>query len=191
MRHPLARSPLEDFSGENHFHRILPDTAHDGNEEFKIKPKEEIKRLVLCSGQVWASVHKERATQKIDGPLPRAQIPFGPLLMVDIAITRLEQLHPFPFVSLRENIESYPNLESIVWAQEEHLNAGAWTFVQPRLNTILKETKYNGVEVTYAGRGPSARYPSLHPTPVVAETDHDIVLRREISISINMRRRFC
>jgi 2-oxoglutarate dehydrogenase E1 component len=70
LRHPLARSPLEDFSGENHFHRILPDTAHDGNEEFKIKPKEEIKRLVLCSGQVWASVHKERATRKIDGPLP-------------------------------------------------------------------------------------------------------------------------
>jgi 2-oxoglutarate dehydrogenase complex dehydrogenase (E1) component-like enzyme len=111
--------------------------------------------------------------------------------MVDIAITRLEQLHPFPFVSLRENIESYPNLESIVWAQEEHLNAGAWTFVQPRLNTILKETKYNGVEVTYAGRGPSARYLSLYPTPFGAETNNAIVLRRETSISINMRRRFC
>jgi 2-oxoglutarate dehydrogenase E1 component len=45
-----------------------------------------------------------------------------------------------------------------VWAQEEHLNAGGWTFVQPRLQTLLKETKYAGMEVTYAGRGPSARY---------------------------------
>jgi 2-oxoglutarate dehydrogenase E1 component len=156
LRHPLARSPLEDFSGDNHFHRILPDTAHDGVEDFKIKPKEEIKRLVLCSGQVWATIHKERANQKIDGLYPPDLI-----LMVDIAITRLEQLHPFPFVSLKENIESYPNLESIVWAQEEHLNAGAWTFVQPRLHTTLKDTKYAGVEVTYAGRGPSARYTSL------------------------------
>ena len=61
-------------------------------------------------------------------------------------------------MSVKKNIESYPNLESIVWAQEEHLNAGGWTFVQPRLNTILNETKYAGMEVTYAGRGPSARY---------------------------------
>ena len=80
--------------------------------------------------------------------------------MVDVAVTRVEQFHPFPFVSVKENIESYPNLESIVWAQEEHLNAGGWTFVQPRLQTLLKETKFSGMEVTYAGRGPSARYTS-------------------------------
>jgi hypothetical protein len=78
-------------------------------------------------------------------------------LIVDVAVTRIEQFHPFPFVSVKNNIESYPNLESIVWAQEEHLNAGGWTFVQPRLQTLLKETKFSGMEVTYAGRGPSAR----------------------------------
>ena len=83
------------------------------------------------------------------------------MLMIDAAVTRVEQFHPFPFVSLKENIESYPNLESIVWAQEEHLNAGGWTFVQPRLQTLLKETKYAGMEVTYAGRGPSARYANI------------------------------
>ena len=84
---------------------------------------------------------------------------------VDVAVTRIEQFHPFPFVSVKNNIESYPNLESIVWAQEEHLNAGGWTFVQPRLQTLLKETKYSGMEVTYAGRGPSAR--SLIPSPLL------------------------
>ena len=85
------------------------------------------------------------------------------ILIVDVAVTRIEQFHPFPFVNVKDNIESYPNLESIVWAQEEHLNAGGWTFVQPRLQTLLKETKYAGMEVTYAGRGPSARYPKLCP----------------------------
>lgn len=64
-------------------------------------------------------------------------------------------------MSVKNNIESYPNLESIVWAQEEPLNAGGWTFVQPRLQTILKETKYAGMQVPYAGRGPSARYPNI------------------------------
>jgi len=141
LRHPLARSPLEDFSGESHFHRVLPDTAHE-KDDFKIKPREEIKRLILCTGQVWAALHRERVNQKID----------------DVAITRIEQFHPFPWVSVKENIESYPNLESIVWAQEEHLNAGGWSFVQPRLQVILKESKYAGMEVNYAGRGPSARY---------------------------------
>jgi 2-oxoglutarate dehydrogenase E1 component len=72
LRHPLAKSKLEDFTGDNYFHRVLADTAHDQQEEFKIKPKEEIKRLILCSGQVWASIHRERQNQKVDGlPPPR------------------------------------------------------------------------------------------------------------------------
>jgi 2-oxoglutarate dehydrogenase E1 component len=153
LRHPLARSKVSDFLGDNHFHRVLGDTAHK-DDEFKIKPKEEIKRLILCTGQVWASIHKERHNKKIDGIPPFSMIGFD---RIDVAVTRIEQFHPFPFVSVKNNIESYPNLESIVWAQEEHLNAGGWTFVQPRLQTLLKETKYAGMEVTYAGRGPSAR----------------------------------
>jgi 2-oxoglutarate dehydrogenase E1 component len=73
-----------------------------------------------------------------------------------VAITRIEQFHPFPFEDLKANIESYPNLNAVVWAQEEHLNAGGWTFVQPRLQTTLDETKYVGMQVQYAGRDPSA-----------------------------------
>jgi len=141
LRHPLAKSPLEDFSEDSYFHRVLADTAHE-KDGFKIKPREEIKRLILCSGQVWTALHKERIHQKVD----------------DVAITRIEQFHPFPWVSVKKNIESYPNLESIVWSQEEHLNAGGWSFVQPRLQVLLRETKFAGMEVTYAGRGPSARY---------------------------------
>src|SRR5208282_4737786 len=62
LRHPLARSSLEDFSDESRFHRVLGDTAHE-KDDFKIKSHEEIKRLILCSGQVWAALHKERITQ--------------------------------------------------------------------------------------------------------------------------------
>lgn len=66
LRHPLAKSQLKDFAGDSYFHRVLADTAH-GEEDFKIKPHEEIKRLILCSGQVWASLHKERANKQTDG----------------------------------------------------------------------------------------------------------------------------
>jgi 2-oxoglutarate dehydrogenase E1 component len=78
-------------------------------------------------------------------------------LILDIAVTRIEQLHPFPFVEVKRNVDAYPNLESIVWAQEEPLNAGGWAFVQPQLKVTLSETKYAGMEVSYAGREPSAR----------------------------------
>jgi 2-oxoglutarate dehydrogenase E1 component len=66
LRHPLAKSKLADFSGDSYFHRVLADTAHE-EEEFRIKPREGIKRLILCSGQVWTAIHKERLNKKIDG----------------------------------------------------------------------------------------------------------------------------
>jgi len=71
LRHHLARSKLSDFSGNSYFHRVLGDTAHE-EDEFKIKPKEEIKRLILCSGQVWAAIHKERHNRNVDGCLLRS-----------------------------------------------------------------------------------------------------------------------
>jgi 2-oxoglutarate dehydrogenase E1 component len=73
LRHPLAKSKLADFQGEAHFQRVLGDTAHN-QDEFKIKPKEEIKRLVLCSGQVWATLSKMRQDKKIDSLLPHPSL---------------------------------------------------------------------------------------------------------------------
>jgi 2-oxoglutarate dehydrogenase E1 component len=210
LRHPLARSKLADFQGDSSFfRRVLGDTAHE-QDEFKIKPKEEIKRLILCSGQVWASLHKQRQDQQVDGLIPLSPCTYlslsphsffvylyclrGSDFGIDVAITRIEQFHPFPFVSLKKNIESYPNLESVVWAQEEHLNAGGWTYVQPRLHVVLKETKYANLEVTYAGRGPSARYSDSPPLRLMRcriFTYCVLVSRLATSISISTRKRNC
>jgi len=54
---------------------------------------------------------------------------------------------------VRKVLEKYPNAK-YVWCQEEHFNQGAWAFVEPRLNILLKEKKIS--EVTYSGRKPSA-----------------------------------
>ena len=75
----------------------------------------------------------------------------------DTAITRIEQLNPFPWKQLRENLDMYPNAKNIVWCQEEPLNAGAWSFTQPRIETLLNETEHHSHKhVLYAGRNPSA-----------------------------------
>ncbi|KKA29560.1 hypothetical protein TD95_001683 [Thielaviopsis punctulata] len=138
LRHPLARSSIEEFEGETQFQWIIPDPEHATG---AIKSNEEIDRVILCSGQVWAALHKHRADNKID----------------NVAITRIEQLHPFPWQQLKENLDSYPNAKTIVWAQEEPLNAGAWSYTQPRIETLLNETEHhNRKHVMYAGRNPSA-----------------------------------
>lgn len=97
--------------------------------------------MVLCSGQVYAALQKHRTNNNI----------------TNTAITRIEQLNPFPWQQLKENLDSYPNAKNIVWCQEEPLNAGAWSFVQPRIETLLNETEHhNRRHVLYAGRNPSA-----------------------------------
>lgn len=115
LRHPLARSNIEDFAEDKQFQWIIPDPAHATGD---IKPPEEIKRVILCTGQVYATLHAHRGTNEE---------------FKDTAFTRIEQLNPFPWQQLKENLDSYPNAETIVWCQEEPLNAGAWGFVQPRI----------------------------------------------------------
>lgn len=137
LRHPIARADLEEFTGESHFRWIIPDSAHGTS----IDEPEKIERVILCSGQVYTALAKHRDAKEIR----------------NTAITRIEQLNPFPWAQLKENLDSYPNAKDIVWAQEEPLNAGAWSFVQPRIETLLNETEHhNRRHVMYAGRAPSA-----------------------------------
>ncbi|MDE8453450.1 hypothetical protein PCJ53_29870, partial [Klebsiella pneumoniae] len=53
------------------------------------------------------------------------------------AIVRLEQLYPFPGEPLVERLKKMPNLETVVWAQEEPKNNGAWSFVDPFIEECL------------------------------------------------------
>lgn len=154
LRHPLARSDIEDFTGDSHFQWVIPDPAH---EDGTIVSHDKIKRVILCTGQVYVALHKHRASKEIN----------------DVALTRIEQLNPFPWAQLRDILDSYPNAETIVWTQEEPLNAGAWSFVQPRIETLLNNTKHhNRRHVMYAGRGPSASVATgLKSTHVKEEMD--------------------
>ncbi|KAI1004318.1 2-oxoglutarate dehydrogenase [Podosphaera aphanis] len=137
LRHPIARSPIEEFTGDSQFKWIIPDPEHG---KF-IKGHDKIDRIILCSGQVYAALYKHRE----DNDFKRT------------AITRVEQLNPFPWQLLKENIDSYPNAKTIVWCQEEPLNAGAWSFMQPRIETLLNKTEHHDRKhVMYAGRNPSA-----------------------------------
>jgi 2-oxoglutarate dehydrogenase E1 component len=52
-------------------------------------------------------------------------------------LVRVEQLYPFPNEQLQVVLDSYPNLEEVVWLQEEPANMGAWYYVRFRLEAML------------------------------------------------------
>jgi 2-oxoglutarate dehydrogenase E1 component len=132
LRHKRAVSKAEDFLGDSHFRRLLsdPDAA----------PDIETKRLVLCSGKVAYDLFEARdaAGDK------------------NTQIVRVEQLYPFPGDPLAERVRRMPNLEEIVWAQEEPRNNGYWFFVEPLIEEALTAAKCKVKRARYAGRAASA-----------------------------------
>jgi 2-oxoglutarate dehydrogenase E1 component len=138
LRNPAATSTVDDLANDK-FNLVLDDPTLPG-------PREEVTRLVLCSGKVFYDLvgHEER---------PKAG---------NVAIGRIELLYPFPEAEIRELMESYPNLRELVWVQEEPKNMGARSFVKYRLDEIIPE----GVTYDYVGRelraSPGEGYPVAH-----------------------------
>jgi 2-oxoglutarate dehydrogenase E1 component len=132
LRHKLAVSELADFSGDSHFRRIVSD----------LNPPAEgdTRRLVLCSGKVAYELMEARDAAGDPG----------------VEVVRIEQLYPFPSEPLVKRLRAIPKLETLVWAQEEPKNKGAWFFLESLLEQCLGEAGLAGKRPLYAGRAPSA-----------------------------------
>ena len=108
LRHPLATSNLEELASGK-FETVLPEIDSINHEQ--------VTRLVLCGGKVYYDLLDQRRK----------------LGQEHIAIVRIEQLYPLPEERILAEIDKYPNLEEIMWAQEEPLNQGAWYYLAPEL----------------------------------------------------------
>jgi 2-oxoglutarate dehydrogenase E1 component len=71
-----------------------------------------VKRVLLCSGKVYYDLLEEQ--QKSNRS--------------DVAIIRMEQLHPFPKKQLNAELAKYPKAK-IYWVQEEPENMGYWNYM--------------------------------------------------------------
>ncbi|XP_057325103.1 2-oxoglutarate dehydrogenase complex component E1 isoform X6 [Microplitis mediator] len=130
LRHPEARSSFDVMTEDTHFLRIIPE---DGA---AAKNPSSVKRVLFCSGKVFYDLKKARSERGLDDK---------------VAITRVEQISPFPYDLVKQEAAKYPNAE-LVWAQEEAKNQGAWTYVQPRFSTALNDTR----DISYVGRATAA-----------------------------------
>ncbi|KAI8915104.1 thiamine diphosphate-binding protein [Entophlyctis helioformis] len=181
LRHPLAKSSIEEMIGETRFQRLIPEVLHPNplkdleiagdagvpqagpitwsgqtfepripfalatnpeappalqtggakeiapTSDFTLLPPNQIKTLIFCSGQVYYLLNKARALNNLR----------------HIAIVRLEQLNPFPFWEAKTVVDYYKEgLEEIVYCQEESFNSGSWSFVEPRLETAIRNSEW-------------------------------------------------
>ena len=139
LRHPMCTSTAADFLDGSTFHRVLWDDAERGQSDLTLNPDADIRRVVMCSGKVYYDLLAERDA--------RGQ--------TDTYLMRVEQLYPTPKRSLTAELSRFKGAE-FIWCQEEPRNQGAWSHIEPELETILTAVGATQTRPRYAGRVASA-----------------------------------
>jgi len=106
LRGREAYSKVEDLT-DGTFAEVIDDAVLPGD----------VRRVVLATGKVALDLMVARDQRKIS----------------DVAVVRVEQLHPWPKEQVAAALSRYPQATEVVWAQEEPANMGAWDFVRDRL----------------------------------------------------------
>jgi 2-oxoglutarate dehydrogenase E1 component len=102
FRHPKVVSKMDAFT-KGSFQEVIGDDYAD---------KAKVKRVLICSGKVYFDLLERQEKDK----------------RKDVAIIRLEQLHPFPTKQVEAELAKYKAAE-IFYVQEEPENMGYWSYV--------------------------------------------------------------
>jgi len=137
LREKRCTSTLEEMAEGTKFKRVLREV----DPEIYLHP-EKCKRVIFCSGKIYYELMEEREKKGLEAT-------------GYAAICRLEQIAPFPWDKVAAEVAAYPNAD-VVFCQEEPKNMGAWSYVQPRIETATKHFNGKGVRPAYVGRKPSA-----------------------------------
>ena len=137
LRHKLAVCGPDDLA-QDRFYPVLPE----------IDPllPDSVKKIIICCGKVYYDILGERRSRD----------------QQDVAIIRLEQIHPFPDQELQAEIEKYSHAEDIAWSQEEPMNQGCWYQISHNLRNVLNQNQ----TLSYVGRegspSPAVGFFKLH-----------------------------
>ncbi len=104
LRHPKCVSKMDELA-LGKFQEVIDDIDVDVNN---------VRRVVFCSGKIYYDLlaRKEELGAR------------------DIALIRIEQMHPFPKDQLQEVLDKYTNAILHLWVQEEPENMGAWKYIR-------------------------------------------------------------
>ncbi|MCK4920994.1 MAG: 2-oxoglutarate dehydrogenase E1 component, partial [Bacteroidales bacterium] len=124
LRNPLCVSTLDDLH-DKQFQPVIDDDNVNINE---------VRRIVFCSGKIYYDLLAKK----------------NELEAKDIALVRIEQLHPFPMDEILNVFKKYKNNLLSLWVQEEPENMGPWFYIQNAMK------KSNLVPVTRQPSGSTA-----------------------------------
>ena len=127
LRHKACVSRLAEFETGTGFRQVIPDAA--------VKAA---RRVVVCTGKVFYELQAARTARRLDA---------------EIALVRIEQLHPFPAAEVAYALAAHPKAE-IVWCEEEPENMGYFVHLGRKLEAAA------GRAVRRAGR-PAAATPAV------------------------------
>lgn len=109
LRHKACVSELSAMTVGTGFQAVLSDPVVAG-----------ARRVILCSGKVYYELAAARSARGLDA---------------EVALLRLEQLHPLPVADLAHALAPYGKAE-LVWCEEEPENMGCFTHLDRRLERI-------------------------------------------------------
>ena len=130
LRHPEVASPISAFT-DGIFQEVIDDASVDAAK---------VKRLVLCTGKLFYELKEAREKKKLK----------------NVALVRIEQLFPFPEKQVAAIFSKYKGAD-IIWAQEEPLNMGYWSFML----RMLPDTRMKLVS-RKASASPATGYNKVH-----------------------------
>merc|ERR1719305_1164848 len=129
LRLPECKSSFDDLLPGTEFKRMILDNGPASENPAAVQ------KILFCTGKVYYDLLKERKDAGLEDK---------------IAIHTIEQICPFPFDIMKKIADTYCNAE-LCFAQEEHKNQGAWSYVQPRAQTAVggyhRRVNYCGREV--------------------------------------------
>jgi 2-oxoglutarate dehydrogenase E1 component len=110
LRNPGSYSPLKELA-QGRFREVIDDEL--------VSDPDMIRKVILCSGKIYFELLEKQKTEQ----------------RKDIAIVRLEQIHPLPQHQLEKLHRKY-HAATWFWVQEEPQNMGAATFLQANLKSF-------------------------------------------------------
>lgn len=128
LRHPRAGASLDELT-KGSFQEVIDDPIVAAQAT-------QVTRLILCSGKIYIDL-----ITHIDSEVRK-----------NIAIVRVEELYPFPRKAIETIVAIYPNIQEVVWLQEEPQNMGAWSYMALRLREIIDSR----IKLIYIGRPESS-----------------------------------
>lgn len=143
LRHPEATSKNSQLTS-GQFQTIIEDDFGS---------KKSSQKIVLCTGKVYYDL------------LPHLR----KLKSESVKVIRVEQLYPFPQFELKKALKESKE-KSCIWVQEEPMNMGAWTYMEPYIRGKLElEPKYVGRPVSASTATGSSKRHAAEQEKIVSE----------------------